>query len=72
LKSILDQSSLITQSASATEIDKNNVQEKCTKRLIQKSLVQKMIEIQDASLAICSPRQYKRPIAVVCKKLFHN
>jgi len=68
LKSVLDQSSLITQTTSVIEINKCDVQEKCTKRLIHKSLAQKMSEIQDASLAICSPRQYRRPIAIVCKK----
>jgi hypothetical protein len=69
LKSVLDQSSLITQTTSAIEIDKCNLQEKCTKRLIQKSLAQKMIEFQDTGLAICSPHQYRRPIAIVCKKI---
>lgn len=32
-------------------------------------LVQKVTAIQDATLAICSPRQYKRPIASAFKKL---
>jgi hypothetical protein len=66
---VLDQSSTIPQKITI-EDDNCTKREKCNERPIQKKLLEKETTIQDhASLAICSPRQYRCPIAVACKKL---